>query len=1255
MKNAGRKNTESRAPWGITAGALALIGTAACALVGMQPGSRGNAVSGAAAQKSAPATRREAMGAYAKLPIAFEQNEGQTDARVKFVAHGTEYALFLTDGGAVLSLEARPNPGNGTIGPHAQRPELARAAKTRGATLRLNWAGSNKDAHVEGLDLQPGRTNYFIGNNPSKWHTNVPRYARVKYAEIYPGVDMVFYGQGSEIESDYILAPGASADRIRLGIEGERGLNFDAQGNLILSTNEGNVVLEKPKAYQEIEGIRRGVEASYVRRRGHLVGVRLGAYDAKKPLVIDPALSYATFLGGSNQSLGQELPNGIAVDSSGDAYITGYTKATDYPTTTGAYQTTNNASGLYAFVTKLNATGTALVYSTFLEGSNTGEGEGIAVDASGDAYVAGATSSTDFPTLNGYQSVAVAGGAFLAELNPSGSGLIYSTYLAGTGGGDGANAVALGANGNAYLAGVTNSTDFPITPGLAYQSTNNSTGGTGFVAEINSGLPGTPSLLYSSYVGGGTQDSILGLAVDSSGNAYVTGWTHSPDYPVTPSAYQPNFLNTDGMGTFSEVSTTSANLNYSTYVGGSSNGFGSSFDNGYDVAIAPSGIAYVVGVTYAKNFPLVNAISTTSNAPNAKAFIAGYNTTKSGTASLVYSTYFGGSLSDLGFDIKVDSLGNIYVTGTTASSDFPTVIGAPQPNLAGAQNAFLSELNSTGSTLLFSTFLGGGSDAAYTLALDQASPPNAYIAGIASEASFPVTAGAYQTTLKGPTNNFVAKLSPGAAQGVFVAPTTLNFGNQGINSTSASQTVTLTNNASTTLSNIAITFTGANPGDFGETNTCGATSTTNGSLAAFTTCQISVAFTPSATGAESATLNIADSDASSPQLVTLSGTGTAVSLSPSTLNFGNQTENTASAPQTVTLTNNGTTALAINSITTTGANAGDFSQTNTCGASVAAGGNCTISVTFTPTTQSAESATLQVSDSDPSSPQTVALTGTGTKPVSGVGLSPSSLNFGNQSQGTASPAQTVTLTNNGTSALTINSITTTGANAGDFGETNTCGASVAAGGNCTISVTFTPSTQAAESANLSIADSDPSSPQVVPLSGTGTAPVTSFSITLSPTAGTITAGQTIPVTATVTSENSFNAAVTLSVSGCPGDASCVAAPNPVTPPVNGSVTSTITITTDLAAETVPGGHGPFGAHPGMWMWGMLGLGMALTGYWAARRRSVKRLACGFAMVLLIGLASCSGTPHTPKGTYQVQIKGTSGTQTFPATFTLTVQ
>ena len=1232
----------------------------------MQPGTRSNSpltdrldkrITGISVTSRAPATERsEVLASYAKLPITFEKNEGQSDARVRFLAHGTAYALFLTDNGAVLSLDAPTKMTTRTEDENRRLKRRPAQLASREVTLRLRWAGASHPARVEGLGLQPGRTNYFIGNDPSRWHTNVSRFARVKYTGIYPGVDMVFYGQESEIESDYVLAPGASASKIELGIEGESGLTFDAQGNLVVATKAGNVVLEKPKAYQEIAGKRQFVAASYVRRAGQTVGVQLGLYDAQKPLVIDPALSYATFLGGSNQTLGQELPNGIAVDSSGDAYVTGYSKASDYPTTTGSYEPANNASGLYTFVTKLNAAGTALVYSTFLEGSNTGEGEGIAVDGNGDAFVVGGTSSTDFPTLNGYQSVAVAGGAFLAELNPTGSGLIYSTYLAGTGGGDGANEVVLGANGNAYLAGDTNSVNFPITPGIALQSTNNSTGGTGFVAEINTSLAGTPSLLYSSYLGGGTQDSILGLAVDSSGNAYVTGWTQSPDYPVTLSAFQPNFLNLDGMGTFSEVSTTSANLIYSTYVGGSSNKFGSSFDNGYDVALAPNGTAYVAGVTYAKDFPLVNAIATTSNAPNAKGFIAGYDTTKSGAASLVYSTYFGGSLSDLAFDIKVDSLGNIYVTGTTASTDFPTVIGAPQPNLAGVQNGFVSELNATGSTLLFSTFLGGGSDASYVMALDQASPPNIYVAGIASEAGFPVTAGAYQTTIKGPTNNFVAKLSPAATQGVFVAPTTLNFGTQGVNTTSTAKSVTLTNNASTTLSNIAITFTGTNAGDFAETNTCGATSTTNGSLAAFTTCQVNVTFTPTVSGAESATLNIADSDASSPQQVTLSGTGTAISVSPSSLTFGNQTQNTTSPSQPVTVTNNGTTALTINSISFTGANAADFGQTNTCGSSVTAGGNCTISVTFTPTTQAAESATLQINDSDPSSPQTVAVSGTGTKPASGVSLSPSSLNFGNQSQGTASPAQAVTLTNSGTSALTVNSISTTGTNAADFGQTNTCGASVAAGGNCTINVTFTPSTQAAETASLSISDSDPTSPQSVPLTGTGTAPVTSFAVTLSPPSATITAGQSTVVTATVTSENAFNSPVTLSFSGCPGDSSCTASPNPVTPPANGTVTSTITIQTNLAARGYPGTlHFPTGSQHPIWVWTLLILALMLSGIWAIRRRGAKSFACAFAMLMLIGLASCTGTPSTPKGTFQVQVKGTSGSQSFPVTFTLTVQ
>lgn len=1249
---------------------LVMVGTAACVVMGTRSESAARPAAVATPQNAPASLHREVNSAYGKLPITFEKNIGQTDPRVKFLAHGGDGILFLTEAGAVLRLQTLPDQQPAVFRKNGARSFKEDSQKPVAAAIGINFYGSNANARVEGLELQPGRSHYFIGRDPSRWRTNVPLFTRVKYTNLYPGVDLVFYGHNGKLESDYVVSPGADAGQIALRIEGAQNVLARSNGDLVLSTKAGNVALREPHAYQEIAGTRKEVQARYILRRSRLAGIQLASYNRSKPLVIDPVLDYSTILGGS----GGDTGTSIAVDSNGNAWIAGATNSTDFPTTNGAYQTSlKSVTGTNAFVTKLNSTGTGLIFSTYFGGSGNEAANGIGVDSGGNAFITGTTTSFDLPIAgtpiaNTFPSGNLGTTGFFSELGSSGSALTYSTYLGGNMR-DIPSGLALDPSGNCYIVGTTLSSNFPLSTiyGNAYQTFSNAISNSGtaaFLSKIstNPGLPGLQGLLYSTYLGGSDSDSAAAVAVDPFGNAYITGTATSTDFPMTvpPNGFQTFMsLGTDNAFVV-RINTTlsgTASLIYSSYLGGS----GSSGANGLAIATDSSFNAYVGGTTAASDFPVTaNAfMPNQASAGYIMAFVSRFNTSLSGTNSLTYSTYLGGSnvSGNYVYGIAADSLGNAYVAGSTYTNNYPVTPGAPQAAQNGIANAILTVMNPAGTNVLFSTYWGGSNnDQASGIVLDSAATPNAYLVGTARSANFPTTSGAYQSIHKGLTDAFIVKMSPAAALGVFATPSSLGFGNQGVNTTSTAQTVTLANNTNSTLSNIAITLIGTNAGEFGQTNTCGSSSTGNGSLAAFQSCTISVTFTPTAGGAASATLNIADSDASSPQQVTLAGTGTAISVSPSSLTFGNQAQNTTSPSQPVTVTNNGTTSLTINSISFTGTNAADFGQTNTCGASLAAAANCTINVTFTPTTQAAESATLQINDSDPSSPQTVAVSGTGTKPASGVSLSPSSLNFGNQSQGTASPAQTVTLTNSGTSALTINSISTTGTNAADFGQTNTCGASVAAGGNCTINVTFTPSTQAAENASLSIADSDPTSPQSVPLTGTGTAPVTSFAVTLSPPSATITAGQSTVVTATVTSENSFNSAVNLSFTGCPGDSSCTASPNPVTPPANGAVTSTITIQTNLAARGYPGTlHFPSGSQRPIWVWTLLTLALLLSGLWAMRRRGAKSFACAFAMLLLMGLASCTGTPSTPKGTYQVQVKGTSGSQSFPVTFTLTVQ
>jgi hypothetical protein len=936
-----------------------------------------------------PASQAQILAAYGKLPLNFEKNHGQTDGRVDFLAHGNGYTVFLTRDNATLLLRA-PSGEDAS----STRPGPPSASNRLASSVRLALAGANPHAEVEALDPQLAKSNYLIGNDPSQWRRNVPHFARVKYRGVYPGIDLVYYGNQGQLESDYVLAPGASPNQIGVRIEGADTLRLDSQGDLVLSTRLGDVLLHKPRAYQPRAGSQQEVAANFIERAGDTIGIEVASYDASQPLIIDPVLGYSTYLGGTaNQFL-----SGIAADSSGFAYVTGTTTSADFPTVAGGLQTTITNSTANAIITKLKKDGTGLIYSTFLGGTGTkGDGaDAIAVDTAGDAYIVGSTSSSDFPvTPSAYQSFNKGGGGFFSKLDPTGSTLLYSTYLSGSGS-DALSAIALDANGTAYITGSTTSTDFPIVLATAIQNANSSTGsqGTAFLSKIDPALSGTSSLVYSTYLGGTKQDLGRGVAVDSAFNAYIVGYTSSTDFPqpTVKNGFQTTLKNPSSNAFVARIDTTQpALLVYSTYLGGTPNGQGSSpGDIGTAIAVPPAGgIVYVTGYTYATDFPLVAPLYSTSNTPFQKAFIARVDTTRSGAASLPFSTYFGGTISsagstqpgaDLAFGIALDSTGNAYVTGTTSSFDFPVTPGAPEPSKIGRQNAFLSELNPTGSALLFSTYLGGSLEEALGVAVDGASPPNAYIAGITS-GNFPTTVGAFQTVdgVTDANNNdgFVAKLSPGAVTGVFASPAFLSFGNQTVNTSSSAKTVTLFNSSASLLSNIAVSFTGANATDFTQgTSTCGTT------LAASSTCTITVIFTPKTTASESAALNIADSDTTSPQVVSLSGTGVtapaAVFLTPLTLDFGSQAINTTSAGKTVTLTNNSTSTVSNIAITIGGSSPTSFAQTTTCGTTLAAGATCPITVTFTPTAAAAASATLNVADSDASSPQIAVLTGVGT-------------------------------------------------------------------------------------------------------------------------------------------------------------------------------------------------------------------------------------------------------------------------------------
>jgi hypothetical protein len=680
------------------------------------------------------AAQSRVLQSYGKLPLSFEVNQGQTDPRVKFLSRGPDYTLFLTGDEAVLSL----HPGEANQ--ESQTLSLGPEPRNTITSLRMQVLGANPKASVSGVDELPGKSNYFIGNNPQEWRTNIATYAKVRYHGVYPGVDLVYYGNQQQLEYDFVVAPGGDPSSICLKLQGAEKPRIDKNGDLLL----GAARFQRPLVYQETDGRRTTVRGDYRMMAANTVSFIVAEYDRSKPLVIDPVLSYSTYLGGIQGDGGAS----IAVDSSGNAYITGSTSSANFPTANALQPAL--AGEFNAFVTKLNASGSALVYSTYLGGSSDDGGTGIAIDSSGNAYITGSTSSANFPTANALQP-ALAGefNAFITKLNASGSALVYSTYLGGSFSDQG-NGIAVDSLGNAYVTGLTSSTNFPtanaLQPALAGDVN-------AFVTKVNAS---GSALVYSTYLGGNQADSARGIAVDSSGNAYVTGLASSPDFP-TVAPFQPSLACAFGNVFVSKFNASGSALIYSTYLGGS--GGEDEGDFGTGIAVDGSGNAYLTGFVSSTNFPTMNAFQPSLGGASGNAFVSKFNA--SGTA-LVYSTYLGGSgtevSGDEGLGIAVDDSGNAYVVGWTSSTNFPTA-NAVQPAYGGGSfDAFVTEFNSTGSALIYSTFLGGSNyDAADGIAVD--SSGNAYVTGETESTNFP-TANAFQPTYGGGAEDaFITKIA----------------------------------------------------------------------------------------------------------------------------------------------------------------------------------------------------------------------------------------------------------------------------------------------------------------------------------------------------------------------------------------------------------------------------------------------------------------------------------------------------------------
>jgi hypothetical protein len=630
-----------------------------------------------------------AAAASPAVPAIFIANQGQAPLAVRFMAKASGLtASFLP------------------------REILLRA---HGAQVHVQFAGANPSVTVEGATPLPGRANFLVGD-PAHWHTDVPTFAAIRYRNLYPGIDMIYGGAGLRLKSEFIVAPHADPARIRLRYRGAPTPAIQPDGTLSIALGEQRLTEETPYVYQDLAGARIPVAAHYSIRADGAVGFALGSYDPRRPLIIDPLMTYSTLIGRNDFN----AATAIAVDSAGAAYIAGYTDSDALPTANPAQNF--NLGSVAVFVAKLNPAGNTLEYCTYMGGSDDDRAYGIAVDSTGAAYVTGTTTSPNFPTRSAEQTnLAGPRNAFIFKLNPMGDILVFSTFLGGSGA-DTANGIAIDASGNSYIVGDTTSLNFPAN---GYQTSNHGSQDA-FVAKLSSS---GRQLIFSTYLGGAGVDHGGAIALDPTGTVYVTGNTWSSNFP-TENPYQSAIAGPCN-AYIARLSANGNNLLFSTYLGGS--GCTMAYpETGQGIAVDAQGNAYAAGVTSSSDFPILNAVQPQLEG-STDAFVAKFNS----AGGLQFSTYMGGSGVDVGNAIALDASGSIYVVGYTYSTDFPVTAGAVQTANAGACDAFLFKLSPTGDTLLYATYLGGsGPDTASGVALD--SSGNVYLGGWTLSSNFPV-------------------------------------------------------------------------------------------------------------------------------------------------------------------------------------------------------------------------------------------------------------------------------------------------------------------------------------------------------------------------------------------------------------------------------------------------------------------------------------------------------------------------------------
>jgi hypothetical protein len=1082
------------------------------------------------ARTAAPLARSASPSTPFSIPLTFEPNQAQAPA-AQFVGRGQGLAVALTRDGIDLAAASAPRALEGS--------RESAVASLRFAQGRLVWRGVAKVR---------AESNYFVGNDPRKWRTHVPHFARAEATA--NGIGIVVYGNEEGLEYDLKLRPGADVSKLGLSLAGATRVRVDANGDAVMLVGTSEFRMKKPAIFEERDAEnetqrsertaredtehkaqRRRIDGEYVIEADGTIGFRVLGRDPNAALVIDPSISvaYASFLGGA----GSDTASSVAVDSTGKIYIGGTTTSptTFLETTTaqlGPGIGSGSAGAAEFFIAKIDPTQTganSLVYLTFLGGSANQAGGLIAVDSKGDVAITGTTTSSDFPVFPAADTSARTSGSndtTVTEIDPTGAKLLYSTIFGGNGAesSQGAGGIALDAAGNIFVASDTNSTNLPVTTG-SYGQTYVSPTTDGFLAVFEPST--TLQVTYCTYLGLDGQIGIGGVAVDAAGNAYIAGFTSDPnaDFPVTNS-----LQTTYGGGAFDaflmKISPSgggASDLIYATLLGG--NGSDQAFAVAVDSVTPPN--AYVTGTTASTNFPTngtvaayqtslpASATSLTSNA-----FLSVVAQTALGVPSLAYSTYLGGSQVDAGQSISVAAPYAVYLTGTATSWNFPWRDNFQPFN--GYGDAFVAELDTTSAgaaSLLYATPLGGtsppGANASAqgsAIALDAAG--NVWAVGQTTSADFPSAgspANGFQpicaSCQQSPpfTDAFVVEIQENAAQQLpsvyFSAPgVPLNFGQQPLGSINIPpQFAAVKNGGEAPLQISSVGITGPNSGDFAlvQPATCAGTTISPGDI-----CSFEVSFTPSVVGNEVAFAQFQDNAPGNPQTLELIGAGVGLAALPASLNFVDQTANTTSKPESATLTNTASDSIFIDTVLETGANVPMFPPHHNaadCKQEVLVSeSSCQLSYQFAPTSAGAFQAEVEIQyhvQGLSEQEQVIPLSGVGTPAAPIASVTPTTLNFGTVSVGATGQTQVVTLSNTGSAALNVTTIGITGTNAAEFslvasGNTPcpTSSGSVSIGGSCTIGVGFAPKTPGTKSATLTFADNAAGTPQTVALSGT---------------------------------------------------------------------------------------------------------------------------------------------------------------------------